>query len=143
MEQRHGMHVPKWLWLALMSTFWWGLWAFLVKLGSGRLDPFQLQVLFVVGMMPLMALVSARRGLTLKADRVGIAYGVLNGALATLGMLAFYAAMERGKASIVGPVTALVPIVTVAGSTLFLHEHLNRVQYAGVALALAAILLFA
>lgn len=134
---------PKWLWLALMSTFWWGLWAFLVKLGSGRLDPFQLQALFVAGMMPLMVLVIARRGPALKADRLGIVYGVLNGVLATLGMLAFYAAMERGRASIVGPVTALFPIVTVAGSMLMLHERLNAVQCAGVCCALAAILLFA
>lgn len=134
---------PKWLWLALMSTFWWGLWAFLVKLGSGRLDPFQLQALFVAGMLPLMLLVIARRGPTLKADRLGIVYGLLNGVLATLGMLAFYAAMERGRASIVGPVTALFPIVTVAGSTLFLRERLNTVQCVGICLALAALLLFA
>ncbi len=83
-----------------------------------------------------------RRGLTLKADRLGIAYGVLNGVLATLGMLAFYAAMERGKASIVAPVTALFPIVTIVGSTLFLRERLNGVQCVGVCLALAAMLLF-
>ncbi len=132
---------PKWLWLALMSTFWWGLWAFLVKLGSSRLDSFQLQALFVVGMLPLIVL--ARRGPVLKGDGLGIIYGVLNGVLATMGMLAFYAAMERGRASIVGPVTALFPIVTVIGSTLFLHERLNRVQCVGVGLALAAILLFA
>ena len=134
---------PTWLTLALMSTFWWGLWAFIVKLGSGRLDPFQLQALFVAGMMPLMAFVIARRGTTLKADRLGIAYGILNGVLATLGMLAFYAAMERGRASIVGPVTALFPLVTVVGSTLFLRERLNAVQCVGVCLALAAMLLFA
>ena len=134
---------PKWLWLALMSTFWWGLWAFLVKLGTDRLDPFQMQALFVAGMMPLMVLVLARRGPAMKADRLGIVYGVLNGVLATLGMLAFYAAMEKGRASIVGPVTALFPIVTVAGSTLLLRERLNVVQCVGVCLALAAILLFA
>jgi transporter family protein len=134
---------PKWLWLALMSTFWWGLWAFLVKLGTDRLDPFQMQALFVAGMMPLMVLVLARRDPAMKADRLGIVYGVLNGVLATLGMLAFYAAMERGRASIVGPVTALFPIVTVAGSMLMLHERLNAVQCVGVCLALAAILLFA
>ena len=93
--------------------------------------------------MPLMALVIARRGPTLKADRLGIVYGVLNGVLATLGMLAFYAAMERGRASIVGPVTALFPIVTVVGSTLVLRERLNGVQCVGVCLALAAMLLFA
>jgi bacterial/archaeal transporter family protein len=137
------MNPPKWLWLALLSTFWWGLWAFLVKLASAQLDPFQMQVLFVAGMTPLIALVLARSRLSVQTDRVGVLYGVLNGVLATLGMLAFYAAMENGKASIVGPVTALFPIVTVAASMLILNERLNAVQGTGVCFAIAAIVLFA
>jgi drug/metabolite transporter (DMT)-like permease len=51
--------------------------------------------------------------------------------------------MEKGRASVVGPVTALFPIVTVAGSMLILNERLNAVQGVGVCFALAAILLFA
>jgi transporter family protein len=67
----------------------------------------------------------------------------VNGVLATLGMLAFYAAMEKGRASVVGPVTALFPIVTVVGSMLILKERLTVVQGAGICFALAAILLLA
>jgi bacterial/archaeal transporter family protein len=136
-------NAPHWLWLALMSTFWWGLWAFLVKVAGRLLDPFQLQALFVVGMLPLIALALVRTRFTVQTDRRGVVYGVLNGVLATLGMLAFYAAMEQGKASVVGPVTALFPIVTVVGSMFVLNERLNAVQCAGIGFALAAILLFA
>jgi transporter family protein len=137
------MHPPKWLWLALMSTFWWGLWAFLVKLASNHLNPFQMQALFVAGMIPVIAMVLARTRLAVQTDRRGALYGLLNGVLATLGMLAFYAAMEQGRASVVGPVTALFPIVTVAGSMVILNERLNAVQGVGICFALAAILLFA
>ena len=137
------LNPPRWLWLALMAMFWWGVWAFLVKLASNRLDPFQIQALFVLGMMPLIAVALARTRMAVQTDRLGIFYGVLNGVLATLGMLAFYAAMERGRASIVGPVTALFPIVTVIGSVALLKERLNVVQGAGICFALAAILLFA
>jgi uncharacterized membrane protein len=137
------MNPPKWLWLALLSTFWWGLWAFLVKLASTELNPFQMQVLFVAGMSPRVAGVLARSRLSVQTDRLGVLYGVLNGVLATIGMLAFYTAMAKGKASVVGPVTALFPIVTVAGSMLILKERLNAVQGTGVCLAIAAILLFA
>ncbi len=126
-----------------MSTFWWGLWAFLVKVASRDLNPFQMQALFVAGMLPLIALALVRTRLTIQTDRLGVTYGMLNGVLATLGMLAFYAAMERGRASIVGPVTALFPIVTIAGSMVILNERLNVVQCAGIVCALAAILLFA
>lgn len=137
------LNPPKWLWFALMAMFWWGLWAFLVKLASDHLDPFQLQALFVAGMMPLITLALVRTRLAVQTDRLGAFYGILNGVLATLGMLAFYAAMEKGKASVVGPVTALFPIVTVVGSMAFLNERLNAVQGAGICFALAAILLFA
>lgn len=126
-----------------MSTFSWGLWAFLVKVASPHLNPFQMQALFVAGMLPVIALALARTRLTIQTDRLGALYGILNGVLATLGMLAFYAALEKGKVSIVGPVTALFPLVTVAGSMLILHERLNAVQCVGIVFALAAILLFA
>jgi bacterial/archaeal transporter family protein len=94
-------------------------------------------------MLPVIALALARTRLAVQTDRVGALYGILNGVLATLGMLAFYAALEKGKVSVVGPVTALFPIVTVAGSMLILHERLNAVQCVGIGFALAAILLFA
>jgi len=85
----------------------------------------------------------ARNRWRVDKDRLGIFYGVLNGVLATVGMLAFYAAMAKGKASVVGPLTALFPLFTVAGAVALLHERLNRVQVAGVVVALAAIAVFA
>jgi len=56
-----------------------------------------------------------------------------------LGLLAYYAAMQRGHASLVGPVTALFPLVTVVLAFVLLHERINRVQMAGVILALLSI----
>jgi len=135
--------LPRWLIYALASTLMWGIWAFVVKIDSGRLNPAQLQVLFVVGMFPLLLAALARNRWRVDKDRLGIFYGVLNGVLATVGMLAFYAAMAKGKASVVGPLTALFPLFTVAGAVALLHERLNRVQVAGVVVALAAIAVFA
>ena len=54
-------------------------------------------------------------------------------------MLAFYAAMQRGKASIIGPVTALFPLLTILLALVFLKERVNRVQAAGIVLAIYAI----
>jgi uncharacterized membrane protein len=65
----------------------------------------------------------------------------LNGVFTGLGMLAYYAALARGQASIVGPFTALFPLLTVALAFAFLRERINRVQAAGMILALAAIVL--
>jgi transporter family protein len=47
--------------------------------------------------------------------------------------------MEHEKASVVGPLTSLFPLLTVILAMIFLKERMNRIQVAGVVLALAAI----
>jgi transporter family protein len=78
----------------------------------------------------------------LEKDARGITYGILNGVLSGIGLLAYYAAVSRGKVSVVGPVTSLFPLLTVGLAFIFLRERLNRVQAAGVALSLVAIAIF-
>ena len=130
---------PKWLLHALFSIFWWGIWGFVVKLGSDKISPRQMQILFMVGMVPLVFATLVRLSFRVDMDRLGITYGVLNGVFTTLGLLAYYAAMQRGPASLVGPVTALFPLVTVVLAFVLLHERINKVQMAGVVLALLSI----
>jgi uncharacterized membrane protein len=126
-----------------LCIFWWGIWGVLAKLASARLSVKQMQVLFTLGMLPLAAaaLISMRG--KLERDLRGAAYGVLNGVFTGLGLLAYDAAMSKGKASIVGPLTAMFPLVTVALAAVVLRERVNRIQAAGVVLALAAIFLLA
>ena len=130
---------PKWLRHCLLCIGWWGVFGFLAKLGSNDSSPSNLQVLFTVGMVPLILVVLVRSKLRVETDRRGIAYGVLNGILAGLGSLAYFAAMSRGQASIVGPVTSLFPLVTVVLALLLLKERINRLQGIGIILALVAI----
>ena len=49
--------------------------------------------------------------------------------------------LEKEKASVVAPATALFPMVTVVLALLFLKERLGRTQIAGLALAFGAIYL--
>lgn len=132
-----------WLLCALLCILWWGLWSVLAKVASARLSVDQMQILFTLGMVPLAgAALIGMRG-KLERDARGAGYGILNGVFTGLGLLAYDAAMSRGKASIVGPVTALFPVVTVALAMIVLRERINRVQAAGVVLALAAIFVLA
>jgi transporter family protein len=105
------------------------------------MTPMQIQVLFTMGMFPVV--LAALIQLKWKVDRDcrGATYGVLNGVFTGLGLIAYYAAMARGKASIVGPVTALFPLLTVVLALVLLKEQMNRVQTAGVFVALASILI--
>ncbi len=134
-----GKRRSAWLLYALLCVVWWGAWGFLSKLGSDQASPQRLQILFTIGIIPPSALAWAKLGFKVETDRRGAIYGILNGVFSGLGMLAYYAALARGKASIVGPFTALFPLLTVALAFAFLRERINRVQAVGIILALAAV----
>jgi transporter family protein len=133
------MHFPKWLFPALLCILWWGLFGFLAKLGSDKTPPALMQILFTVGMIPLVIAAFLRAGRRLETDRIGAGYGILNGLFSGIGAIAYFAAMGSGQASIVGPLTSLYPLVTVVLSMLVLRERLNLVQTAGVILGLTAV----
>ena len=132
-----------WLRYALLAILCWGAWGALAKSASATMTPGQMQALFTVGMVPLALLALWQMRGKLDTDRAGAGYGVLNGVFSGLGLLAFNAALSKGQASIVGPVTALFPLVTVALAVAILRERINRVQGAGIVLALGAIYLLA
>jgi transporter family protein len=129
--------MPKWLRYALLTVLWWGVFGFLSKIGSAKASPAQMQILFTVGMLPLLA-AALLRG-KIDRDRLGATYGVLIGVLAGLGGIAYFAAMQTGKASLVGPVTSLFPLLTVLLAVSILKERMNRIQLAGVLLGLISI----
>jgi uncharacterized membrane protein len=96
-----------------------------------------MQILFTLGMLPLVAAALSRG--KIDCDRVGVAYGVLIGVLSAFGGIAYFAAMRDGKASLVGPVTSLFPLLTVLLAVGILRERMNRIQFAGVVLGLISI----
>jgi len=59
-----------------------------------------------------------------------------------IGIIAFTAALGNGgKASIVVPITALFPIVSIALGVAFLSESISPTQASGISLALVGIVL--
>lgn len=67
------------------------------------------------------------------------AWGILAGAVNTFAMLALYRAFEIGKLSLVGPVSASYPALTVILSMLS-GEHLSAVSIAGIVAVLLGVL---
>lgn len=136
------MKLPRWLAYALLCIVAWGSWGFVAKLGADRIAPGPLQILATVGSLPLALMAFLQLRMRLEKDGKGISYGIVNGVLSAIGLLAYYAAVSRGKVSVVGPVTSLFPLLTVILAFVFLRERLNGVQVVGVALSLAAIAIF-
>lgn len=139
--QTNGRRLPVWLWYALLGIFWWGLWGFLSKIGSGTASPLQMQILFTLGMLPVaLAMLLQMRG-KLDRDRGGVVYGLLCGIATGLGTLGYFAALHEQNASVVTPLTGVFPVLTVVLAFVVLRERLNKVQVGGMLLALAAIVI--
>ena len=46
--------MPAWLWLSLLTIFLWGGWGLQSKLIAERISPWMNQVLFTLGLLPLV-----------------------------------------------------------------------------------------
>ena len=139
--QSEKARLPIWLRYALLCVFCWGLWGFLSKVGSAAASPLQMQILFTLGMLPVaIGMLLHMRG-KLDRDRIGISYGLLSGVATGLGTLGYFAALREQDASVVTPLTAVYPILTVALAFAVLRERLNKVQMGGMFLALASIVI--
>lgn len=146
-EQNIRNKLPVWLFWSLMTIVLWGSWGFVSKIASGGVDAYVNQLLYTAGLAPLMIFVAWRvhkqRATASQERRVsGVTWAFITGILGGVGNIAFFQALVvGGKASVVAPVTALFPMVTVLLALLFLRERLCRVQWVGLALAFAAIYL--
>lgn len=139
--------VPSWLVWSLATIALWGVWGLVSKLASEGVDAYTNQLLYTVGLLPLVLIVW--RSSRLAADargtakfRWGVFWAFLTGLLGGAGNIAFFKAfIAGGKVSIVTPVTALFPVVTVLLAVTFLRERLGKAQMMGLVLAFVAIYL--
>jgi transporter family protein len=138
-----------WLIWSLATIVLWGTWGLVSKIASAGVDAYANQLLYSVGVVPLLAFAAWRvwkhRGESSERPegrRMGVFWAFLTGILGGVGNLAFFQALvEGGKASVVAPVTALFPVVTVVLALIFLKERLGRAQWLGLALAFVAVYL--
>ena len=93
---------------------------------------------FLAGYLPVAAFVALKTsigGLSLSVWLWALAVGFFLG----LGNLTVLAAYARGKASIITPLTALYPVVTVPLVVIFLHEKVGTREWIGIGFSLAAV----
>jgi len=133
-----------WMLLSLLTVVLWGGWGLQSKIIVDRISPWANQVLFSIGLAPLVLWMALSKNLrrTAGSKGKGIIYGLLTGVLGGTGNVALYLSLAGGgKASVVIPFVGLAPLVTVVLALILLGESLNRLQIAGVILALVSIYL--
>lgn len=124
--------------LCIAIIILWGLWAFLFKIGSDEIGIRNaIFYAYLTGIIISLAIV-----IYSFPGKLGVNKGVIFIILATLvgfaGTIAWYFALEKYRASIITPFTALYPVITVLLSILILKEKISPLNTIGILLALIA-----
>lgn len=125
-----------WSGLALLC---WGVYGFLPKLAVQYMRP-QSGIVYqaiggaILGVGMLFAL-----QFKLETDIRGVGFSVATGFMAILGALFYLKAATEADLSLITPVTALYPMVTIFLAAVFLHESISWRQVGGLMLAIGAI----
>lgn len=136
--------LPRWLLFSLLTILVWGVWGAVSKVSSDAIDADTNQVFYTFGLTPLILLVwrPSRAKPRSEGHGAGLVWAFVTGILGGTGNIAFFHALgSGGKASIVAPVTALFPLVTVIMAITLLGERIGTAQKIGLGLALLAIYL--
>lgn len=135
------MHIAPWFWIVLIVLVLWGLTAVFQKVTTNYISAESTLVWRTVAFLLIVPLIYPGKELFRHSFR-SLTYGFLAGLLCALGCLGLFAAMKKGgKASIVGPLSALYPVIVVIFSPLVLHESITALQGVGVLCGLIAVVL--
>ena len=135
------MHLAPWFLYSVITVLAWGVVGLLQKLSTNHLSAESTLIWLVVGFLAMEPLFYPGSAL-FHYSAWAIAAALVSGLLNALGAWALFAALKNGgKASIVSPLTALYPLVVILLVPLVLHESITKLQLAGVASALIAVVL--
>ncbi|MBW6515065.1 MAG: EamA family transporter [Candidatus Cloacimonetes bacterium] len=135
--------LPAWLIYALITMFFYGLWAFFPKLATLYLPTKEILIYQIIGILAVgfIALLSSKQ--RLQFNSLGLLFAILGGAAGLIGTLFFLKSLAIGKTYVVVTLTALYPIITIILAFIFLRESLTLKNAIGVVFAFIAMYLFA
>ena len=114
--------MKEWI-LPTVGTFvCWGLWSFIPKITTKYIDPKSAVVYEVIGGIVLSLFVLSFMNFRLETHPKGIALAGLAGLVGFVGALCFLFAVSRGPVTIIAPLSALYPILSVSLAIVFLNE---------------------
>jgi|SRR5579859_5089001 len=135
--------IAPWLVYSLLTILFWGVWGATSKAVADDIDTYMNQVLFTIGLVPVIILVVRSSRLAGGKNRKhGIFYAFITGILGGAGNITFFKSLTMGgRATVVVPMTSLSPLVTVVLAFLVLRERISASQVIGLVVAGVAIYL--
>ena len=118
----------------------WGLWGFFGKYALKFISPTSLILWESIGSVIFYLVISAVLFLNYKfeTNATGITMSILTAFFGVIGIIIFFLALSKTKSSILVPLTALYPVVTIILSFVFLKEKVTLMQGIGIILAVIA-----
>lgn len=133
---------PRVIWLAAGAGTFISIFFIALQRSPDDSGLWPLVVVRVVTTVLLVA-VAMGRGVLRPPPRDAFLLGAVSTALDVLATLLFLLATREGLLSVVAVITALYPAATVLMANVVLHEHLQRIQRFGLALAAVSVSLLA
>lgn len=130
-----------WLFYALATVVLWTGWTFLGKIALKAVSPVQATIIYGLASLAVGAGAFVFGSRTASWSGTALWLAALSAVLGSLGLLTYYLALERGKASLVGPVVSVYPAIVALLSVALLAERLSAIQVAGIALAVTGVVL--
>ncbi|KON30877.1 hypothetical protein AC482_02745 [miscellaneous Crenarchaeota group-15 archaeon DG-45] len=131
-----------WLTYSLITLFIWGFWSILIKMALDHLSWQQLTLISTLAGLPAYVILFLYYRPSMSLSSPGFYPALLIGLVSPIALITNYLALSLGKISVVVPLIALYPVVTVALSIFLLGEKITIAQGAGVVFAALAIVLF-
>ncbi|HPE74913.1 MAG TPA: EamA family transporter [Draconibacterium sp.] len=136
------MNKKSWLFYALTTTVFWGVWGAMIELpGRAGFPPTLVYIVWALTMIPCAVAALAFIGWRLEYDYKSIFYGLAIGLTGAGGQIILFQALASGPAYFVFPVISLSPAVTVLLSVVFLKERTTKKHWIGIVFALLAIVM--
>jgi len=125
--------------LSIVVIILWGIWAFLFKAGVEQIGIKEAliwnnSIAIVISILVITFLLPQT---TLRIHK-GAFYVMIATAFGITGSIIWYIVLEKEKASLIVPFTALYPLITVVLSAVFLKEKITVANWIGIILALIA-----
>ena len=132
-----------WLLPAVGALLVWGFWAFLPKMALQTLQPHSVIMYESFGNMLVALPILVQQRFKLEWNRRGVSIVAASSILTVCAILSYFYALHHGPVSIIVTLSAMYPIISLVLAGIFLHERLNKIQYAAVVAAMLSVLLLA
>lgn len=134
--------MKRWLTYALITTLFWGVWGAFIEIPERAGFPATLGYsVWALMMIPCALVALALARWQLETDRRSILLGLAVGLTGAGGQIILFQALRSGPAYIVFPLVSLYPVLTILLSVTILRERATPRGWAGIAVALPAIVL--